>query len=338
MTAAAMTGPDPEQPGQAGPGRLDGGGELRPGLADPGVDAAQGIDEGHGELAAGCGHRVRRCDRSEDLCGLACGDRLADAPRNQLAQHGMQPADDLGTAAAQVPVALGPDLQHRRVIIGPDLPDAGRAQRGDRHRPGIIGVVLVHIPGSQQPDPRAELGRHIQHPLTRALQLLGQQMPRAAGALDRPGPLRPGRGPHQQPLRLGSAGGYPQLTQRLLGRADRHRGVRGLVRIDPDHHCRHGKLLPYRRARTVASTPNSRTFVALAPLLSHATARPRQAGTSFGSQAQQGGRRFESRASRDLSTLRPRLTSIPARPAPSTESLNWADQACQGRRGIPDGA
>src|SRR5271166_3424485 len=43
-------------------------------------------------------------------------------------------------------------------------------------------------------------------------------------------------------------------------------------------------LLPFRRARTVAGTPNSRTFVALTPLLSHATARPRQAGTSFESQ------------------------------------------------------
>jgi hypothetical protein len=31
-------------------------------------------------------------------------------------------------------------------------------------------------------------------------------------------------------------------------------------------------------------------------LLSHATARPRQAGTSFGSQPQQGGRRLESQA------------------------------------------
>jgi hypothetical protein len=89
---------------------------------------------------------------------MACGDRLGDAAGNQLAQHRMQSAHDLGTAAAQVPVALGPDLQHRRVIIGPDLPDAGRAQRRDRDRPGIIEVVLVHIAGSQQPDPRAELG------------------------------------------------------------------------------------------------------------------------------------------------------------------------------------
>jgi hypothetical protein len=36
--------------------------------------------------------------------------------------------------------------------------------------------------------------------------------------------------------------------------------------------------------------------MALTPLLSHATARPRQAGTSFGSQAPQGGRRLESQA------------------------------------------
>jgi hypothetical protein len=55
-----------------------------------------------------------------------------------------------------------------------------------------------------------------------------------------------------------------------------------------------------------------------------ATARPRQAGTSFGSQPQQGGRRIESQANRDLSTLRPDSTAIPARPVPSTESLNWA--------------
>jgi len=155
----------------------------------------QVIDEGRGELAAGGRDRVRRSDRSEGLRGLACGDRLGDAAGDQLAQHGVQPADDLGAGPAQVPVALGPDLQYRGVIIGPGLPDPGRAQRRDRHRPGIAGIVLVHIASGQQPDPRAELGRHIQHPLTRSQQLLAQQMTQAAGAPDRPGPLRPGRGP-----------------------------------------------------------------------------------------------------------------------------------------------
>ena len=64
----------------------------------------------------------------------------------------------------------------------------------------------------------------------------------------------------------------------------------------------------------MAGTPNSRTFAELTPLLSHATARPRPAGTSFESQTQQGGRRIESQTNRDLSTLRP--DSLPSRPGP----------------------
>ena len=57
--------------------------------------------------------------------------------------------------------------------------------------------------------------------------------------------------------------------------------------------------------------------------VSHATARPRQASTSFESQVQHGaGRRNPESAHRDLSTLRARLTAIPARPA--TPTNNWA--------------
>jgi hypothetical protein len=99
----------------------------------------------------------------------------------------MQPADELGAGPAEVTMALGPHLQHCRVIIGPDLSDTGRAQGGDGHRPGIIRVVLVRIPRGEQPHPGAELGRHIQHPLTGRHQLLGQQMTHAAGALARSG-------------------------------------------------------------------------------------------------------------------------------------------------------
>jgi hypothetical protein len=61
--------------------------------------------------------------------------------------------------------------------------------------------------------------------------------------------------------------------------------------------------------------------------MSHATARPRQAGTSFESQATSAaGSGYENQPNRDLSTLRPRLTTIPARPAAPTH--NWADIAC----------
>ena len=109
-------------------------------------------------------------------------------------------------------------------------------QRGDRHREGVIGVVLVGVPGLQQPHPCGQLRRHVQHPLPGGDQLLRQQAPQPGGALDRPGPRRPARRPRPQLFRLGRASLHPQLTQRLLARADRHRRVRALVRVDPDHH------------------------------------------------------------------------------------------------------
>ena len=42
-----------------------------------------------------------------------------------------------------------------------------------------LGVVLVRRPGRQQPHPGAQLGPHIEHPLARRDQLLGQPSPRA---------------------------------------------------------------------------------------------------------------------------------------------------------------
>ena len=59
------------------------------------------------------------------VSGVNCGDPLGHAAGDQLAQHRVQPAGHLGPGPAQVPVALGPHLQHRRVIIGADLA-AGR--------------------------------------------------------------------------------------------------------------------------------------------------------------------------------------------------------------------
>ena len=49
---------DPEQPGEAGPGRLDRCGELLLDRAPLGVDAAQVLGEVRGELAAGRRDRV----------------------------------------------------------------------------------------------------------------------------------------------------------------------------------------------------------------------------------------------------------------------------------------
>jgi len=103
------------------------------------------------------------------------------------------------------------------VVLGEHRPRGRGAQRRDRHRVGVVRVVLVGVPGLQQPHPGGQLGRHIQHLLTRGDQLLGQQAPQPGGALHRPGPLRPGGRPRQQLGRLGRASIYPYLAQRLLG-------------------------------------------------------------------------------------------------------------------------
>jgi hypothetical protein len=157
----------PEQPGQTGPGCPDCGSGFLPGLPDPGVDAAQILGELGGELPAGRRHRPCWCDRCQDLPGLACGDLPGDAAGDQLAQHLVQPAGHLGAGLSQVLVALGPPLEHCRMIILPHLPDLGGAQRGDRYRAGIVGIVLVDVAGRQQSHPGGQFGWHVQHPLTR---------------------------------------------------------------------------------------------------------------------------------------------------------------------------
>ena len=192
--------------------------------------------------------------------GQACGDLASEAAGDQLTQHRVQPARDLVAGPGQITVPLGQDLEHGGVAVSGHLPRGPGPQRRDRHRPGIVRVVLVHIAGLQQPHPRRQLGLDVQHLLARGGQLLRQQTAQPGGTLDRPGPLRPRRGPRQQPVGLGHAGADPQLTQRLLRRAERHSRVRGLTGIHPDHHCRHRNTpFPRPAGKTVTGTPDSRT-------------------------------------------------------------------------------
>ena len=94
---------DPEQPGQAGPGRPYCRSDLLPGLADRRVSTAQVLGELGGELPAGRLHRVGRRDRFQDAPGMACGDLLGHSAGDQLAQHLVQPAGHLGAGPAQIP-------------------------------------------------------------------------------------------------------------------------------------------------------------------------------------------------------------------------------------------
>src|SRR6266576_6467911 len=68
--------------------------------------------------------------------------------------------------------------------------------------------------------------------------------------------------------------------------------------------------------KTVAGTPNSRDHTgARAPLLSHATARPQHAGTSFESQAQKG-RQAVVKSQHAGTSQRYEPGSLPSRPGP----------------------
>ena len=208
----------------------------------------------------------------------------------------MQPAGDLVTQPGQVTVPLGPHLQHRRVVLGGHLAAVLGPQRRDRHRQGIVRVVLVRVPGLQQPHPGRQLRLHVQDPLAGGDELLGQQPAQPGSALDRPGPLRPRRRPRHQ----------------LLRPAQPRRGPGSRPAAPPPGRSPPPCASPYagpRRSSLLSWHAPSRSsgkwrtwraclipdLLALAPLSSHATARtgrlaprskarPHAVGRRFGSQ------------------------------------------------------
>ena len=145
----------------------------------------------------------------EDPGGLACGDLVRDPAGNQLAQHRVEPADDLVAGPGQITVALGPHLQHAGVAIG-DRPPGGPWTAAPPPPPtGRRSGRSCSCPRPASSRTRArQLGLHIQHPLAGGDQLLGQQVPQARGRpppprsaparpaprqpASRPGPGRPG--------------------------------------------------------------------------------------------------------------------------------------------------
>ena len=192
---------------------------------------------------------------------------------------------------------------------------AGRAQRRDRHRAGIVRVVLVHCPRR----PAAAPGRRAwaAHPAP------ARRRRPAAGPAGAPGPRRP-RPPRSAPAR-------PRPTPAAAPPGPREARTRSwpsgssaapIATAVCEPLCGSTPIItaaiepPLSRStqvrpRRACLIPGS---VALAPLSSHATARPRQAGTSFESQATSGRQADREPAHRDLSTLRP--GSLPSRPGP----------------------
>ena len=311
---------DTEDAGQAGARGADCGGQLRVGLAQLGVQAAEVGQELGGQLAACLGSWARGGDLLEDPGGLPGADLPADAA-------GHQPA---APRAAGSRPGYGPGPGHGAVWTRSSAPP-----RGPRRPPDARPSTAAPRPPPSGRHPgrscwcsrtaAAAPGRPAsaahRHPLTGGDQLPVRQIPQPGRALDRPGPLRPLPCPRQQLAGLGRAAAHPQLAQRLLTQADRHRGVRALARVDPDHHFCH------QRTPAVRTGPGDRGGHAQ---LQCWRSRPFRATPRHGPAGWhlviKPGHQRDRQADREPSPPRPfnataRLTTIPARSATPQVSI-----------------
>ena len=88
-------GPDAEDGGEGGARGPDRGSELLLGLPELVVEVAQAGEELGGELGAGQRDHTGRVGPLQDPGGLSCVDLLRVAARDQVAEHGVEPARDL---------------------------------------------------------------------------------------------------------------------------------------------------------------------------------------------------------------------------------------------------
>jgi len=85
----------------------------------------------------------RRLDTSEQGDGVRSVEFLGDPARGQFHDGVVETAHDSGPVLADIDVPLRQEPQHLGVICGPHRPQRWRSQRGDGHRQGVIGIVLV---------------------------------------------------------------------------------------------------------------------------------------------------------------------------------------------------
>ena len=132
----------------------------------------------------------------------------------------------------QIVVTFREETQHHRVILEADHPQPRVPQRHDRSGTGVVRVGLVAACVVEEPHPRRQSRRHIQHALARGDELLSQQRAGAGRAFDRPTPrLEPSR-EVEQSIALRTIRTDADLAHQLFVSVEHRRGVRRLVWID----------------------------------------------------------------------------------------------------------
>ena len=206
----------------------------------------------------------------------------------------MQPAHHLVTGPARSRCLLAQTFSTAAWSSARTGGQARGPQRGDRHRPASLGSFLFTFPLASSRTRAASLGG------------TSSTCPRrrpAAGTAGAPGPPAPSTAQVRSGQAVAQASSCWPARRRpapVSGpgpppRPDRHRGVRSLVRVHPDHHCRHQLPLPLElRVRIPWRACLISDRSAVAPLSSHTTAgsggwhiviKPgQQVGRRFGSQ------------------------------------------------------
>jgi hypothetical protein len=99
----------------------DHGGQSLLGVTELGIDATQVVQEVAGELVSSGSHRAIGLDPLEQFGSLSCVNLASDTARDELTQHCVETASHLVAGPAEIPLALGPQLHHRGVILGANL-------------------------------------------------------------------------------------------------------------------------------------------------------------------------------------------------------------------------
>ena len=181
----------------------------------------------------------------------------------------MQPVECSAPLLGQFVATIRQQPEHAPVVICADSREIGSLCGDDRDRAGVDVVGLAAVAHLEGPHPRRQGRGHVDDMLAGGDESLGQQLTQAASAFDRPAALGPPGCPAQQLLRCRA--GRPHSDRAGLGqaRADRGRGVRGLVRINTDDDS-HSSLLRLPGMGSTAGNLNSGN--------DHASIEPRRSG------------------------------------------------------------
>jgi hypothetical protein len=173
--------------------------------------------------------------RPQHRGGLLGAEPSAQTARDEVTDQRVQPTDRLGAQRREVVVAIRQQSQHGRVIDRSDGPQTAMTQRDDRCGPRGVRVGLVGATRIQQPHARRQRGRHINNLFARGDELLRQQRAEPSRRLDRPGPRRKRFREPQQPITLASIRDNPNLADDAFLIVEHRRGVRPLMRVDPNN-------------------------------------------------------------------------------------------------------